>query len=135
MTPLVGGIEAGGTKFVCALGTSPTDLVRTQFPTTADPVHTLHEVTTWFLAQQARVGPLAALGICSFGPVDLDPLSPTYGYITSTPKPGWDQFDLVGRVKSALDVPVGFDTDVNGAALGEHIWGAAQGLRDRKSVV
>ena len=128
MTPLVGGIEAGGTKFVCAVGTSPTDLVRTQFPTAVDPYHTLREVTNWFLAQQTRVGPLAAMGISSFGPVDLNPASPTYGCITSTPKPGWDQFDLVGQVKSALDVPVGFDTDVNGAALGEHIWGAAQGL-------
>ena len=128
MTRLVGGIEAGGTKFVCAVGTCPADLVRTQFPTAADPCQTLHEVTAWFLAQQAQVGPLAAMGISSFGPVDLNPESPTYGYITSTPKPGWDHFNLVGQVSTALNLPVGFDTDVNGAALGEHIWGAARGL-------
>ena len=128
MTPLVGGIEAGGTKFVCAVGTCPADLVRTQFPTAADPHQTVHEVAAWFLAQQDRVGPLAAMGISSFGPVDLNPGSQTYGYITSTPKPGWDHFNLVGQVAAALDVPVGFDTDVNGAALGEHIWGAAREL-------
>lgn len=128
MKPLVGGIEAGGTKFVCAVGTRPDDLIRTQFPTAADPSNTLREVTAWFLEQQARVGPLAAMGISSFGPVDLNPVSPTYGHVTSTPKPGWNHFDLVGEVSAALDLPVGFDTDVNGAALGEHIWGAARGL-------
>ncbi len=71
-------------------------------------------------------GPLAAVGIGSFGPIDLDRSSPTYGHITSTPKPGWANFDLVGAVSSALRVPVGFDTDVNAAALGEARWGAAQ---------
>ena len=128
MTQLVGGIEAGGTKFVCAVGTCPADLVRVQFHTAADPRETLSAVTGWFLAQQSRAGPLGAVGISSFGPVDLAPSSPTYGYITSTPKPGWKNFDLVGTVIAALGLPVAFDTDVNGAALGEHIWGAAQGL-------
>src|SRR5437868_12142312 len=73
---------------------------------------------------------LQAVGIGSFGPIDLHPLSPTFGHITSTPKPGWQNFDLVGAVRNALSVPVGFDTDVNAAALGEARWGAAQILTD-----
>jgi fructokinase len=128
MAHLVGGIEAGGTKFVCAVGTGPGDLVRARVATEGDPHRTLRQVTDWFRAQRARAGRLDAVGISSFGPVDLNPASATYGYITSTPKPGWAHFDIVGAVAAALDVPVGFDTDVNGAALGEHIWGAAQGL-------
>ncbi len=71
---------------------------------------------------------LTALGIASFGPLDCRPLSPSYGYITSTPKPGWASTDLAGTLSRALNVPVAFDTDVNAAMLGEHRWGAAQGL-------
>jgi fructokinase len=70
---------------------------------------------------------LAAVGIASFGPVDLNPASTTYGYITTTPKPGWQMVDIAGQVRDRLGVPVGFDTDVNAAALGEYRWGAAQG--------
>jgi fructokinase len=73
---------------------------------------------------------LEAIGIASFGPLDPRPSSPTFGHITSTPKPGWQNFDLAGAVRTALRVPVGFDTDVNGAALGEARWGAARGLTD-----
>ena len=73
---------------------------------------------------------LRAIGIGSFGPVDLQPGSPTFGHITATPKPGWRNFDLVGAVRSILDLPIGFDTDVNAAALSEARWGAAQGLSD-----
>jgi fructokinase len=83
-----------------------------------------------FFQTEAARQPLVALGIGSFGPVDLHPASPTYGHITSTPKPGWADFDLVGAMKAAFDVPTGFDTDVDAAVLGEASWGAAQGLTD-----
>ncbi len=128
MQQLYGAIEAGGTKFVCAVGSGPDDLrAETRFPTTM-PGETIGRAIAFFEAQRAAHGPLAALGIASFGPVDLDRASPRYGYITSTPKPGWQYADLVGPLARALGVPVGFDTDVNGAALGEWRWGAAQGL-------
>lgn len=127
--PLYGAIEAGGTKFVCAVGTGPDDLrAEARFPTTT-PVGTLDRTITFFLEQQARFGePLTALGIGSFGPVDPNPASPTFGAITTTPKPGWANADVVGALRRVFSVPIGFDTDVNVAALGEHRWGAAQGL-------
>jgi fructokinase len=122
-----GGIEAGGTKFICAVGSGPDDLrASAQFPTTT-PDETIARAIAFF-EEQAAHEPLAAVGIASFGPVDPQPASPTFGYITTTPKPGWAHTDFGGRVGRALSVPVGFDTDVNGAALGEHRWGAAQGL-------
>jgi fructokinase len=125
--PLFGGIEAGGTKFVCAVGTGPDDLrAETRFPTT-NPEETIGQAIAFF-KEQAKKEPLAAIGISSFGPVDPNPNSPTFGYITTTPKPGWAHTDFAGVIGRALGVPVGFDTDVNGAALGEHRWGAAQGL-------
>ncbi len=74
-----------------------------------------------------RQAPLAAIGVASFGPVDLDPASPTYGHITTTPKPGWAGADVVGTLRTGLGLPVAFDTDVNAAALGEYRWGAARG--------
>jgi fructokinase len=124
---LFGGIEAGGTKFVCAIGRGPADLRNeVRFPTTT-PAETIGRAIAYF-KEQASAEPLAAIGISSFGPVDPNPASPTFGYITSTPKPGWAQADLGGAVGRALGLPVGFDTDVNGAALGEWRWGAAQGL-------
>jgi fructokinase len=120
-----GAVEAGGTKFVCLLGSSPSDIVdRTRIPTGDDPAATLGAVAAFFAGHP----PPAAVGIASFGPVELRPGNPRYGYITSTPKPGWRDVDLVGPIRSALGVPAGFDTDVAGAALGEGRWGAAQGL-------
>lgn len=128
MTALFGGIEAGGTKFVCAVGTGPDGLeAEARFPTTT-PKETLGRAVAFFREARETHGDLAAVGIASFGPVDLDRRSPTWGHVTSTPKPGWAQADLAGTVGRELDVPVAFDTDVNGAALGEWRWGAARGL-------
>ena len=123
---LIGGIEAGGTKFVCAVGSGPNDIrAEHRFPTTT-PEETLAQAIAFFQAQVEEHGRIAAIGIAAFGPLDPNPASPTFGYITTTPKPGWANADVVGVIKTALGVPVGFDTDVNGAALGEHRWGAAQ---------
>ncbi len=121
---LWGGIEAGGTKFVCAVAGDDGEILdETTFSTTL-PDQTVGQA----IAFLQRQGELKAIGISCFGPVDLTPGSPTYGTITTTPKPGWANADIVGRIRQAFDVPVGFDTDVNGAALGEYRWGAAQGL-------
>lgn len=125
---LYGGIEAGGTKFVCAVGTGPEDVRKeVRFPTTS-PGECIQQSITFFEAICAEHGPLAGIGIASFGPLDPNPASPAFGHITTTPKAGWAHTDLAGPVGRALGVPVGFDTDVNGAALGEFRWGAAQGL-------
>lgn len=118
-----GGIEAGGTKFVCAVGSGPEAIDdQVEFSTTM-PAETIGRAIRFF---EAHPEPITALGIGSFGPVDPDPASATYGTITTTPKPGWGDVDIRGQISSALGVPVGFDTDVNAAALGEHRWGAAQ---------
>ncbi len=128
MTRFAGGVEAGGTKFVCAVGTPQGEvLAEERFPTT-DPQSTLGRVIAFFETQQAALGAIDSLGIGSFGPIELRCDSPTFGYITATPKPGWSNTDVVGRLHSALDVPVAFDTDVNAAGLGEWQWGAARGL-------
>jgi fructokinase len=95
---------------------------------TRDPATTLTEVQRYFEAAQTRCGSLTALGVGAFGPLDLRPASPTYGFITSTPKPGWANTNLAGTLSQGLNVPVCLDTDVNGAALGELRWGAGQGL-------
>jgi fructokinase len=123
LTTRYGGIEAGGTKFVCAVGTAPDDVRETRFPTTT-PDESINRAIAFF-REQPRI---TAIGIASFGPIDLHPDSPTFGYITTTPKPGWANTDLAGAIKRALGVSIGFDTDVNVAALGEQRWGAAQGL-------
>ena len=128
MSDLVGSIEAGGTKFVCMVARGPSDIrAELRFPTTR-PDETIGRAIAFFEEQQQKHGKLAALGIGSFGPIDLTPESPTWGYITSTPKPGWKDTDFVGLMRERFDVPIGWDTDVNAAALGEHVWGAAQGL-------
>ena len=120
---LYGGIELGGTKIICADGTGPADVqAETRFLTTT-PGEALEQILTFF--QPYR---LAAIGIGSFGPISLHRGAPDYGFITTTPKPGWAQADIVGPIRQALNVPVGFDTDVNVAALGEWRWGAGQGL-------
>jgi fructokinase len=119
------GVEAGGTKFVCALGTGPDGVTATtSFPTTT-PGETLGRVVEFIARERDAV---EAIGVASFGPVDLRADSATYGHITSTPKPGWQRTDVVGALRAAFAVPVGFDTDVNGAALAEGRWGAARGL-------
>lgn len=121
-----GGIEGGGTKFVCILGTGPDDIrAEERFPTTT-PEETLGRAVAFFKAHAVH-DELAGIGVGSFGPVDLDPDSPTWGYITTTPKPGWAQTDIARTLQAALDIPVAFDTDVNAAAYGEFLWGAAQG--------
>lgn len=104
---------------------------RTQFDTGEDPAALLRRVIAWFAEQERMHGALEAIGVASFGPVDLDERSPTYGSITTTPKKGWRNTDLVGPLRRAFpNRPIGFDTDVNGAALGEGRWGAAIGLDD-----
>ncbi len=124
---LYAGIEAGGTKFICAVGTGPDDIrAEIRIPTTT-PQETIFKAIDFFRQQQQKE-PLKAIGIGSFGPLDPDPGSPTFGYLTGTPKPGWAQTDFAGPIKRALNLPLAFDTDVNAAALGENYWGAAQGL-------
>ena len=125
---LYGGIEAGGTKFVCVVGSGPDDIRAEQRIATTTPDETLVAVRRFFADAREVHGPIAALGVGSFGPVDLRPGSPRFGWITSTPKPGWADTDLVGPLRDAFGVPVAFDTDVNAAAVGEWRWGAAQGL-------
>lgn len=125
---LFGGIEGGGTKFVCAIGTSDGQiLTETRFPTTT-PQETLSQAVIFFQDQAQTIGPLASIGVACFGPLDPRPGSSTYGHILPTPKPHWTGADVVDSLRTALNVPIGFDTDVNGAALGEWRWGAAQGL-------
>src|ERR1700693_5509703 len=124
---MFGAIEAGGTKFVCGVGTGPKDLTTIQFPTTS-PDATLAQAIE-FLRRESE-GELQAVGIGSFGPIDLHSTSLTFGYVTSTPKVGWQNYNLAGTVRDALDVPVGFDTDVDAAALGVARWGGAPNLTD-----
>lgn len=127
MKTLYGAIEAGGTKFVCAVGSGPDDLCEPVRIATTTPEETLGKVVDLF-RQWQRTDPFLAVGIASFGPLDLDPASPTYGYVTSTPKLEWRQTDLRGTIARSLGVPVQIDTDVNVAALGEQRWGAARGV-------
>ena len=120
---MLGGVELGGTKVVCVAGTGPDDVhAEVEIPT-RDPHATLAEVVSFFARH-----PVEALGIASFGPVELRPVNPRWGAITRTPNPGWSGADVAGPLGRALTVPVAFDTDVNGAALGEGRWGAARGL-------
>ncbi len=130
---LVGAIEAGGTKFVCAVGSGPGDhlVSRVEFPTSDDPSFLLRQVIAWLKDQEHTHGKLSAIGVASFGPLDLDCCSATFGFITSTPKPNWQNTNLLGPLREAFsNLPIGFDTDVNGASLGEFYWGNARGLED-----
>jgi len=121
---IYGGIEAGGTKWVCAVGDGAGDLQQSvTFPTT-QPAETIGRAVEFFLANN----PVDAVGVGSFGPIDLRRDSPSWGTITTTPKAGWGNTDVVGALGAALGVPLGFDTDVNAAALGEQRFGAAVGL-------
>jgi fructokinase len=126
----VGGIEAGGTKIVMGVGTGPNDIEARMVIPTSSPETVLQNIMDWFADQ----GPISALGISSFGPLDLDPLSETWGHINKTTKPGWSNFNFAPALRAALGVPVGIDTDVNGAALGEARWGRAAGADNRTSV-
>jgi fructokinase len=119
-----GGIETGGSKWECALGTGPQDLRAAETVPTTTPAETIDRVVAFF----EREGPVDAIGIGSFGPLDGRVASPTWGHITTTPKPGWAHTDVGQEIRRRLSVPVVFDTDVNAAAMGEHVWGAAQGL-------
>jgi fructokinase len=124
---IYGTIEAGGTKFVAGLARSPDDIIETARFDTIDPETTIGAVTGWLQYAAQRHGVLQAIGIASFGPLELDRAAHNWGYITGTTKPGWSNADFAGRIAREFGVPVGFDTDVNGAALAEARWGAAQG--------
>jgi fructokinase len=119
-----GGIETGGSKWQCAVGSAPDDLRANETLPTTTPKETIDRVVAFF----EREGPVEAIGIGSFGPLDGKVSSPTWGHITTTPKPGWAHADIGQEIRRRLSVPVVFDTDVNAAAFGEHLWGAAQGL-------
>lgn len=129
--PLLGGVELGGTKCVCIIGTGPDDVrVQISVPTGNDSQATMSRVEEVLRNGISLHGPIQALGIASFGPLDLARHSPSYGCITSTVKAGWRNTPVAGRLAHTFKVPVGFDTDVNGAALAEGRWGAAKDLAD-----
>ncbi|TCP30991.1 fructokinase [Scopulibacillus darangshiensis] len=120
---LIGAIEAGGTKFVCGIGDENGCIYdKIIFPTTT-PDEVLDKIVTYFSEENIK-----AIGVGTFGPLDLNVNSPTYGYITSTPKYFWQDTNIVGMLKEHFSMPIGFDTDVNAAALGEQTWGAATGI-------
>ena len=125
---MFGGVEAGGTKFVCVIGTGPDDIAETQRIDVAGPADTIEATLDFFRRALAAGTRIDAIGIGSFGPVELRRSSPRYGFITTTPKPGWSGTDVAGPFAAALGIPIGFDTDVNAAALAEGRWGAARGL-------
>jgi len=129
MTDFYGGIEAGGTKFVCVISSGPKNvLAETRFPT-GSPDETIQRAITFFNNKTSELNiSLRSLGIGCFGPINLDKNSSNYGYITSTPKPGWQNINIVEPFKESLHIPIAFDTDVNAAAIGEGIWGAAKNI-------
>lgn len=117
MTKLYGSLEAGGTKFVCAVGNERFEVIeKTQFPTTT-PYETLDKTIEFF----SRFDNLVGLAVGSFGPIDIDKNSRTYGYITNTPKEHWANVDIVGALRKSLNLPIYFTTDVNSSAYGEVI--------------
>jgi fructokinase len=118
---LFGGIESGGTKFMCLVGSSPDHIVNEKRIPTTTPEETIRKVIEFF-NPYTTTRELSAVGIGSFGPLDLNQDSDTYGHITTTPKLGWPNIDLRGQIQRGLDVPVAFDTDVNAAAYGEQFW-------------
>ena len=120
---ILGALEAGGTKMVCAIGNENGEILEQVSIPTETPEITIPKLLDFFRGKQ-----IEALGIGCFGPIDVDRDSETYGYITTTPKLAWQNYNIVGAFKKELGVPVGFDTDVNGSALGEYTWGIAKGL-------
>jgi fructokinase len=127
---LLAGVELGGTKCVCIVGTGPADVRAVERLPTGGCEETLRQIEAVLERWHSEHGAFAALGVGSFGPVDLREGSPTWGFITSTPKPGWRNTDVAQRLARRFGIPVAFDTDVNGAAFAEGRWGAAQGLDD-----
>lgn len=126
---LFGCIEAGGTKFLVGIVAAPDDIRESARFDTTTPEETISAVIGWLKAAQDRHAPLSAIGIASFGPVELDRNVSNWGHITATTKPGWSNSDFGARVEREMQLPVGFDTDVNGAALAEARWGAGKGQR------
>lgn len=126
---LFGGVEAGGTKFVCATGDASNKLRATVEIPTREPESTIREAVEFFRSQAEAGESLAGVGIGSFGPLELNTEASNFGHILTTPKPGWQDFDIRGAFAAALDVPVTIDTDVNTAVMGESQWGAARGLQ------
>jgi fructokinase len=120
-----GLVEAGGTKFVLGVATDKDTIEATTRIETTTPEETIGAMLNWFRAQ----GELAAIGVASFGPLELDKASPDWGHITNTPKPHWSGADIAGPLKREFGCPVTIDTDVNGAALAEYHWGAGQGQK------
>lgn len=120
---ILGALEAGGTKMVCAIGNENGEIREQLSIPTETPDITIPKCIEFF-----RGKGIEALGIACFGPIDINKKSDTYGRITTTPKLPWQNYDIVGAFREALNVPVGFDTDVNGSALGEYTWGIAKGL-------
>lgn len=116
---LLAGIEAGGTKFVCGVGNAETGSRETAIIPTRDPDETFTDVEAFFQAASGRHGPVQGIGIASFGPLDLDPASASFGRILQTPKPFWEGCDLVARAGRIAAVPLALDTDVNAAAIAE----------------
>ncbi|MGE9268565.1 MAG: ROK family protein [Verrucomicrobiales bacterium] len=131
-SPLLGGIEAGGTKYVCAVATDPAEpLMERRFPTGNDPERTVREAADFFAEAAESYGPVQAMGIGTFGPADVHPRSPGFGSILTTPKEGWTGFNVVEALRKKMDrpVPVAFETDVNAAVLAEAEYGAGRNLR------
>lgn len=122
---LYGAVEIGGTKTDMAVGTDPADLSTPRRITTTDPAETLGAVARFFASHQVD-----AVGVACFGPLDLDRSARSFGTMLATPKPGWSGASVYGELTRHLDVPVGLDTDVNGAVIGEGRWGATQGMSE-----
>ena len=129
--PLLGGIEAGGTKIVCAIAHDPREPFHEEIFPTTDPEETTGKMVDFFNQAMEEHGPIASLGIGTFGPADIHPRSPGYGAILTTPKEGWSGFNIVQSIRDGIDlsIPIAFDTDVNAAAVGEAEYGAGRNHR------
>ena len=125
-----GAVEAGGTKFVCAIGDESGKILKEERFPTQDPASTLARMRLFLRRGREEFGALSGVGVGSFGPVQLDWRRAEYGYITRTPKPGWSGTDIIGGLAREFSCTVGFDTDVNAAALAEHRWGSAQHVQN-----
>ncbi len=122
---LIGALEAGGTKMVCAVGKEDGSVLEQVSIPTTTPEETIPQILDYFKSKE-----IGALGVAAFGPVDVKPASPTYGFILNTPKIPWRNCDLLGQLKRELAIPIGLDTDVNGSCLGEMAYGCARGLEN-----